>query len=104
VKMVYGTDAGLYPHGDNARQFHWMTHYGMTPMQVIRSATVNAAEALGTPGRDVGVIAPGKFADIVAVPGDPVANVRALESVAFVMEGGVIYRPGAAPARTAAVR
>jgi imidazolonepropionase-like amidohydrolase len=92
VKMVFGTDAGVYPHGDNARQFQWMVRYGMTPMQAIQSATVHAAEALGAHGRDIGVLAAGRQADLIAVAGNPVDDVRLLESVAFVMKGGVVVK------------
>ena len=67
VKMVYGTDAGVYPHGDNGKQFAVMVRYGMTPLQAIQAATVNAAEALGR--KDVGVIEAGRFADLIAVAG-----------------------------------
>jgi len=95
VRMVFGTDAGVYPHGDNARQFHWMVRYGMTPMQAIQSATVHAAEALGSHGRDLGVLAAGKQADLIAVSGNPIDDVRLLESVAFVMKSGtVVKEPG----------
>jgi imidazolonepropionase-like amidohydrolase len=86
AKMVYGTDAGIYPHGQNARQFRWMVRYGMTPIEAIRAATVNAAEALGR--SDVGAIEQGRFADLVAVKGDPLADVTVLESVAAVFKGG----------------
>ena len=91
VKMAFGTDAGVYPHGDNARQFPVMVSYGMTAIQAIQAATVNAADLLGWGGK-VGRIAPGYFADLIAVDGDPVADVRALERVSFVMKGGVVYR------------
>lgn len=90
VKMVYGTDAGIYPHGDNARQFATMVRYGMSPLDAIRSATINAADALGTGDR--GVIEPGRLADLIAVPGDPTQDVTALESVPFVMKGGVVEK------------
>jgi imidazolonepropionase-like amidohydrolase len=90
--MIYGTDAGIYPHGDNARQFAVMVRYGMTPMQAIQSATVNAADALGLAGQ-VGGLSPGAYADIIAVADDPLADVRALERVSFVMKGGVEQRP-----------
>jgi imidazolonepropionase-like amidohydrolase len=85
VKMVYGTDAGIYPHGDNARQFAVMVRYGMTPLEAIRSATLNAAEALGRD--DVGVLEAGRWADLIAVPADPTQDVRVLENVPFVMKG-----------------
>ncbi|MFZ5662768.1 MAG: amidohydrolase family protein [Pseudomonadota bacterium] len=90
VKMVYGTDAGIYPHGDNARQFAVMVRYGMTPLEAIRSATLNAAEALGRD--DVGVLEAGRWADLIAVPGDPTQDVRVLENVPFVMKGGEVVK------------
>jgi imidazolonepropionase-like amidohydrolase len=86
VKMVYGTDAGIFPHGDNAKQFATMVRYGMTPTQAIQSATINAAEALGR--QDLGAIEAGRLADIIAVSGDPTQNVTLLERVSFVMKGG----------------
>lgn len=89
VKMVYGTDAGIYPHGDNARQFAVMVRYGMTPLDAIRSATINAAEALGRD--DVGAIEKGRYADIIAVQGDPTKDVTVLENVGFVMKGGLEF-------------
>jgi imidazolonepropionase-like amidohydrolase len=92
VKMVYGTDASIYPHGDNAKQFAVMVRYGMTPAEAIRSATVNAAEALGRPGQAVGQIAPGKFGDMIAVRGDPLADVRVLETVPVVIKGGSVVK------------
>ncbi len=90
VKMVFGTDAGIFPHGDNAKQFPTMVRYGMTPTQAIQSATINAAEALGR--NDIGVLETGRFADIVAVSGDPAQDVTLLENVAFVMKGGVVVK------------
>jgi len=90
--MVYGTDAGVYPHGDNARQFAWMVRYGMTPLQAIQSATLNAAEALGRQGRDVGELVAGKHADLIAVAGDPLADVRVLERVPVVVKAGVVTK------------
>jgi len=90
AKMVYGTDAGIFPHGQNARQFRWMVRYGMTPIEAIRSATVNAAEALGR--SDVGTIEAGRHADLVAVKGDPLADVTVLESVAAVLKGGELVK------------
>ena len=90
VKMVFGTDAGIYPHGDNAKQFRWMVQYGMTPVEAIQSATVNAAEALGR--KDVGVLEAGRFADLIAVPGDPTTDVTVLEAVSFVMKGGDVVK------------
>lgn len=91
AKIVYGTDSGVYPHGDNAKQFVWMVKYGMTPAQAIRSATTLAAEALGRPG-ELGCLAAGCAADLIAVGGDPLNDVTALESVSFVMKGGNVVR------------
>lgn len=91
VKIAFGTDAAVYPHGLNARQFANYVKLGMTPVQAIQSATVNAADLLGWSDR-VGSIEPGKFADIIAVEGDPIQDVRTLEKVRFVMKGGVIYK------------
>ncbi|MBI3347902.1 MAG: amidohydrolase family protein [Burkholderiales bacterium] len=89
VKMVFGTDGGVYPNGDNARQFTTMVTWGMTPLQAIQAATVNAADALGR-SADVGSLAVGHFGDIVAVQGDPMVNVKLLEAPAFVMKGGSV--------------
>jgi imidazolonepropionase-like amidohydrolase len=91
VKMSFGTDAGVCPHGINARQFAFMVRYGMTPMQAIQSATVNAADLIGH-SELFGSITAGKSADIIAVKGDPLADIRVLEHVAFVMKEGVIYK------------
>jgi imidazolonepropionase-like amidohydrolase len=91
VKMVFGTDAGVYPNGFNARQFVTMTKWGMTPMQAIQAATANAAEALGRPG-DVGAIAVGRYGDLIAVAGDPLTDIARLQTVGFVMKGGDIVK------------
>jgi imidazolonepropionase-like amidohydrolase len=91
VKMVFGTDAGVYPNGLNARQFATMVKWGMTPMQSIQAATVNAAEALGR-AADVGAIAVGRFGDLIGVSGDPLADVSLLQSVTFVMKGGEVVK------------
>jgi imidazolonepropionase-like amidohydrolase len=88
--MLFGTDAGIYPHGDNAKQFRWMVQYGMTPIEAIQSATVSAAEALGR--ADVGSLEAGRLADLIAVPGDPTADVTLLEAVPFVMKGGDVVK------------
>lgn len=91
VKMTFGTDAGVCPHGINARQFAFMVKYGMTPMQAIQAATVNAADLIGH-SELFGSIAAGKSADIIAVTGDPLADIHVLEHVAFVMKEGTIYK------------
>ncbi len=91
VKMLFGTDAGVYPHGQNARQFAKMVEWGMTAMEAIQAATRNAAEALDQ-SADVGAIAPGRYADLIAVDGDPLQDVRRLESVAVVIKGGAIVK------------
>ena len=92
VKMLFGTDGGVYPNGNNALQFAKMVEWGMTPMQAIQAATRNAAEALGKTD-DLGAIAPGRYGDIIAVDGDPLQDVRALEHVAFVMKAGKVEKP-----------
>ncbi|MFM5950757.1 MAG: amidohydrolase family protein [Novosphingobium sp.] len=89
VRMVFGSDAGVMPHGLVGRQFNTMVTYGMTPLDAIRAATLNAAQALGWE-KDVGMIAVGRFADFVAVDGDPLVNVRELEGVDGVIKGGVV--------------
>lgn len=91
VEMVFGTDSAVYPHGDNARQFSRMVRFGMTSAQAIRAATVRAAELLGV-GEQVGRIAEGLQADLVAVSGNPYEDVSVLEHIEFVMKGGVIYK------------
>jgi imidazolonepropionase-like amidohydrolase len=90
VKMIYGTDAGIYPHGDNAKQFATMVRYGMSPLQAIQSATINSAEALGK--KDVGTLEKNRWADMIAVNGDPTADVTLLEKISFVMKGGDIIK------------
>jgi imidazolonepropionase-like amidohydrolase len=91
VKMVFGTDAGVYPNGFNARQFVTMVKWGMTPLQSIQAATANAAEALGRTS-DVGAIAVGRYGDLIAVAGNPLEDVAKLQSVAFVMKGGEVVK------------
>ncbi len=91
VKMSFGTDAGVCPYGINARQFAFMVKYGMTPMQAIQSATINAADLIGKPG-EFGSIRLGKLADIIAVNGDPLVDIRLLERVSFVMKEGKIFK------------
>jgi len=91
VKIAYGTDAGVYPHGWNAKQFFYMVKFGLTPMQAIQAATTSAADLLGWTQR-VGSVTAGKLADIIAVSGDPLQNITVLENVQFVMKGGVVYK------------
>ncbi|ANO51171.1 Xaa-Pro dipeptidase [Woeseia oceani] len=91
ANMVFATDSGVYPHGDNAKQFSRMVRFGMTPLQALQSATVNAAKLLGWEDR-VGQIAPGYYADIIAVDGNPLEDISTLENVGFVMKGGVVYK------------
>src|SRR5580704_12731634 len=96
TKMAFATDAGVYPHGDNARQFAKMVDWGMKPIDAIQAATVNAADLLGWASK-VGTLDTGHYADVIAVTGDPLSNVRVLESVEFVMKGGVVVRNDTAP-------
>src|SRR6266566_111819 len=91
VKMAFGTDAGVCPYGTSAKQFAYMVKYGMTPMQAIQAATTNAADLLGH-STEVGSIKPGKFADVIAVSGDPLRDVSVLEQVDFVMKDGAVYK------------
>ena len=90
VKMVYGTDSGVYPHGDNGKQFRWMVKYSMTPAEAIQAATYNSSLALAR--NDVGVIEVGRYADIIAVKGNPIEDVTLLENVNFVMKNGEVYK------------
>jgi imidazolonepropionase-like amidohydrolase len=90
VKVVFGTDSGVSPHGLNGKQFAWMVRYGMTPVEAIQAATIVAAEALGR--NDVGVLEAGRFADIVAVQGDPAADVTLLEAIPVVIKGGEVVK------------
>jgi imidazolonepropionase-like amidohydrolase len=91
VKMLFGTDAGVYPHGTNARQFATMVTWGMTPLQAIQAATVSAGEALGRPG-DVGTITVGRYGDMIGVAGDPLKDISVLQSVAVVIKGGQVVK------------
>ena len=91
VKLPFGTDAGVYPHGLNARQFKYMVRYGMTPMQAIQSATTVAAEFLGW-RKDVGSLTPGHYGDMIAVASNPLEDVTVLERTVHVMKGGVLVR------------
>jgi len=91
VKVGFGTDAAVYPHGLNAHEFAVMVQLGLTPLQAIQAATVNDADLLGWSDK-VGVLEPGHYADIIAVDGDPLQDVTTLEKVKFVMKGGLVYK------------
>jgi imidazolonepropionase-like amidohydrolase len=100
VKIAFGTDAGVYPHGDNAKQFHYMVKFGMTPAGAIRAATSSAA-ALIDRATDVGTLEAGKYADLIAVTASPLDRVEVLEHVAFVMKGGKVYKDEVGAAKAA---
>jgi imidazolonepropionase-like amidohydrolase len=91
VKIAFGSDAGPFPHGTQAIEFEWMTRYGMSPLAAIQSATINAADLMGW-GDQIGAIEPGKYADMIAVSGDPLEDIKQLELVKFVMKGGEVVR------------
>jgi imidazolonepropionase-like amidohydrolase len=103
VKIAFGTDAGVYPHGWNAKQFAHMVRWGLTPIQAIQAATVNAADLLGWADR-VGAVEPGKFADLIAVAGDPLQDVTVLERVGFVMKGGAVVKDSLTAPRVSSTR
>jgi imidazolonepropionase-like amidohydrolase len=89
--MAFGTDAGIYPHGQNAKQFRLMTEAGMSPSDAIRSATIGAADLIGI-ADEAGSIEVSKWADLIAVEGNPLENISVLEDVRFVMKGGTVYK------------
>ena len=91
IKIAFGTDAGVYPHGQNAREFELMVDAGMPPMFTLQAATTRAAELLGM-SDDLGTLSAGKFADVVAVPGNPLEDIGLMKKVSFVMKDGVVYR------------
>jgi imidazolonepropionase-like amidohydrolase len=91
VKIAFGTDSGVSPHGDNAREFELMVAGGMPPMKAIQSATLEASRLLKIQDR-LGTIEPQKIADIIAVKGNPLENISAMKSVVFVMKEGVVYK------------
>jgi imidazolonepropionase-like amidohydrolase len=91
VKIAFGTDAGVYAHGKNWMEFIYMTEAGMPVLEALKCATVNSAELIGVSDK-VGSITKGKFADIIAVDGDPVQDVHAMGNVKFVMKDGVVYK------------
>jgi imidazolonepropionase-like amidohydrolase len=86
-----GSDVGPFPHGTQAREFVLMVKYGMTPLAALQAGTINGAKLLGWQGR-IGALKAGYLADVIAVPGDPLADIGVLGKVAFVMKGGVVYR------------
>jgi imidazolonepropionase-like amidohydrolase len=96
AKIAFGTDSGVYPHGDNARQFTKMVEWGMKPLDAIQAATINAADLVGWNDK-VGSLGAGYYADIIAVKGDPLVDVKVLESVNFVMKGGEVVRNDSGP-------
>jgi imidazolonepropionase-like amidohydrolase len=100
VKIAFGTDAAVYPHGENAHEFELMVGAGMPPMFVIQAATVNAA-ALLRHEKDLGSVAVGKIADVVAVPGNPIDDISLMKRVSFVMKDGVVYKFNSVPVDTA---
>jgi imidazolonepropionase-like amidohydrolase len=91
VRIAFGTDSGVSPHGDNAREFELMVEGGMPPMKAIQAATLQAAKLLRIDDR-LGTIEPAKIADVVAVKGDPLANISAMRDVVFVMKAGAVYK------------
>ena len=91
ARMVFGSDAAIYPHGRNAEQFAVMVSYGMSPAEAIRSATWNASQALGREA-DVGAVSVGRYGDLIAVAGDPLADVTMLQNVAVVVKGGDVVK------------
>lgn len=91
VRIAFGTDAGVFPHGENAREFVYLTQAGMPALEALRTATVNAAALLGR-GHELGRLAPGYRADVIAVDGDPLADIRRMQRVSFVMKDGTVYR------------
>jgi imidazolonepropionase-like amidohydrolase len=95
VPIAFGTDAGVFTHGRNAREFQLMVEAGMTPAAAILAATRNAAAALGR--EDIGAVAAGRYADIIAVQGDPLQDITVLQNVGFVMKGGVVYKRDGTP-------
>ena len=98
VKVAMGTDAAVYPHGLNAHELDvYVNQYGMTPLAALQTTTLNAADLMGWTDK-VGSLEPGKWADVIAVSGDPLKDIRTLQHVSFVMKGGVIYKDEAAPA------
>jgi imidazolonepropionase-like amidohydrolase len=101
IKISFGTDAAVYPHGQNAKEFKLMVDLGMTPIDALKSATTTDAELLGV-GQKLGTLEKGKLADVVAMPGDPTSDITATERISFVMKEGKIIRQGPLTAQRAA--
>jgi imidazolonepropionase-like amidohydrolase len=99
VKIAFGTDAAVYPHGQNAHEFELMVQAGMPPVFALQAATINAAQLLKR-DKDLGSVAAGKLADVVAVPGDPTTDISRMLNVSFVMKDGVVYKLKGAPVDT----
>jgi len=91
VPMAVGSDVGPYAHGTQAREFVLMVKYGMTPLAALQADMINGAKLLGWQGQ-IGALKPGYFADVIAVPGNPLQDISVLQKVAFVMKGGIVYR------------
>ena len=91
VPIAMGSDVGPFPHGTQAREFVLMVKYGMTPLAALQAGTLNGAKLLGWQGQ-IGALKPGYFADVIAVPGNPLADISVLQKVAFVMKGGIVFR------------
>jgi imidazolonepropionase-like amidohydrolase len=102
VKISFGTDAAVFPHGQNAKEFAVMTSLGMAPIDALKAATSTDAELFGI-AQKVGTLEKGKLADVIAMPGDPTADITATERVSFVMKEGKIIRNGPPSPKTAAV-
>jgi imidazolonepropionase-like amidohydrolase len=100
VKIAFGTDAGVFPHGDNAHEFELMVQAGMPPMYAIQAATANAAELLKRE-KSLGSLSPGKIADVVAVPGNPLEDISLMRRVSFVMKDGMVYKLNSTPVLSA---
>jgi imidazolonepropionase-like amidohydrolase len=100
VRIAFGTDAGVYPHGENAKEFEYMVEAGMPPMFTIQAATTHAAQLLKR-DKDVGSLEPGKYADIVAVTGNPLDDIKLMQKVGFLMKGGVVYEQDGQPVSAA---
>lgn len=97
VKIAFGTDAGMFPHGQNAREFQYMVQDGIPPMFALQAATTHAAELLHK-SDELGQVAVGRGADVIAVPGNPLEDISVMQKVSFVMKGGVVYKLDGKPA------